>query len=304
MKLKSNYAAPAFLILLSALVIVSGLLEKRLAGDATASALSAIVLYGVVFLIPVVLYCYARGAAFVSRLRLRFFTGRHVILILLGSVFLISGATAISAFLCNRFPEAYAASAPMSNPLYVMDGTVIGTLRTLLAFALVPALCEELVFRGVVTAEYETFGPGTAVIMSALTFAMIHFSFVRLPIYFFGGLVLSLVLYAGRSVFASWIVHFLYNTFVLLADTHMRRFISGSDGYILLTFGMTLTALISGFFLFYEAQKLYRHYGETNVPSPHTPGRKRSFTEKLISVAAAPPFLLLMLLYIVLAAVS
>jgi len=303
-KLKSNYAAPAFLILLSALVIVSGLLEKRLAGDATASALSAIVLYGVIFLIPAVLYCYARGASFVPRLRLRFFTGRHIILILLGSVFLISGATAVSAFLCNRFPEAYAASAPMANPLYVMDGTFIGTLRTLLAFALAPSLCEELVFRGIVAAEYETFGTGAAVMMSSLTFAMIHFSFVRLPIYLFGGLVLSLVLYASRSVFASWIVHFLYNAFVLLADIHMRRFISGSDGYILLTFGMTLVALVSGFFLFYEAQKLYKHYGETNVPASYIPRGKRGGSEQFVSVVAAPPFLLLVLLYIVLAAVA
>lgn len=304
MKLKSNYAAPAFLILLSALVIVSGLLEERLAGDATASALSAIVLYGVIFLIPAVLYCYARGTSFVPRLRLRFFTGRHIILILLGAVFLISGGTAISAFLCDRFPNAYAASSPMANPLYVMDGTFIGTLRTLLAFALVPALCEELVFRGIVAAEYETFGIPAAVVMSSLTFAMIHFSFVRLPIYFFGGLVLALILYATRSVFASWIVHFLYNTFVLLADIHMRRFISGNDGFVLLTFGMTLLALVSGFFLFYEAQKLYRYYGETNVPSSYRPPKKRGGLEQLVSVVAAPPFLLLILLYIVLAAIA
>jgi sodium transport system permease protein len=86
----------------------------------------------------------------------------------------------------------------------------------LLAIAVVPAVCEELVFRGVLVRSIV--GPwsvGFAVIVSAAMFAAYHLSILQLVPTFLLGLVLALVAVCSDSAIPTMIAHFLNNAIAL-----------------------------------------------------------------------------------------
>ena len=51
-----------------------------------------------------------------------------------------------------------------------------------MAYAVLPALCEEFVYRGILCREYERGGVLRAVIVSALFFALLHFNLGYFPL--------------------------------------------------------------------------------------------------------------------------
>lgn len=87
----------------------------------------------------------------------------------------------------------------------------------LLLFALVPAVCEETLFRGVILNGLRKYGLFLSVGMSALFFSLMHMSLLQLPYTFLLGLVLGLVVYFTRNLWLSMLMHFINNGAVLLS---------------------------------------------------------------------------------------
>ena len=82
---------------------------------------------------------------------------------------------------------------------------------TILFIAVVPALCEEFIFRG---ALYQTFRKEKiwgAVFLSALLFGIMHLNFNQFCYAFVMGIFFALLLEATGSILAPMIVHFTYN---------------------------------------------------------------------------------------------
>jgi sodium transport system permease protein len=100
--------------------------------------------------------------------------------------------------------------------------TAADTRRALWLFfiaALTPAVCEELVFRGVLLQSLGREMRGwTAVALSAAVFGAFHLSFETalrfLPTAFIG-LLMGWVVWHSRSIFASMLMHLLNNAFVV-----------------------------------------------------------------------------------------
>jgi sodium transport system permease protein len=91
----------------------------------------------------------------------------------------------------------------------------------LLAFALVPALCEELLFRGVVFGTLRgKVGPWPSVLVSALAFAAYHGSPSHLLPALLGGLLLGAVRVASGALVPAIAFHFANNAAVVLALRH------------------------------------------------------------------------------------
>lgn len=89
----------------------------------------------------------------------------------------------------------------------------------LLTFALAPAVCEELLFRGALQrALSRHMGALPAVIVSALFFAAFHLSIYRALPTFLLGLSFGTALLGCRSVVPSMVMHALHNGAVLLVD--------------------------------------------------------------------------------------
>lgn len=82
--------------------------------------------------------------------------------------------------------------------------------------ALLPAIAEELVFRGIIFNGLRTkFGEWTAVLFSALLFTLMHGNLDQLVYPFLLGLVLAWIVLRTNSLISSMIVHFLNNSIVL-----------------------------------------------------------------------------------------
>lgn len=94
----------------------------------------------------------------------------------------------------------------------------------LLAFALVPALCEELAFRGfVLRGLHHGFRPRNAVLLSSFFFAVFHLNvFLFIPTFLLG-VVAGLLTVRSKSLLPAILFHFLYNA-VLVALIPLGRY--------------------------------------------------------------------------------
>jgi sodium transport system permease protein len=100
----------------------------------------------------------------------------------------------------------------------LLDGQPLWVL--LLALAVTPALCEELLFRGLVFSGLRRLGPIAAVVLSALLFAFAHASIYRLVPTFALGALLGYARLKSGSIVPGMIIHAINNglAMVLLVE--------------------------------------------------------------------------------------
>lgn len=98
-----------------------------------------------------------------------------------------------------------------SNTDSMTVNSIWDILTLFLAVVLVAPVTEEFAFRGVTVAVMRRWGDWPAVILSALLFALAHFSFQALPVVLTGGLVMALLYIWTRNIWVTIFVHFLNN---------------------------------------------------------------------------------------------
>ena len=89
-------------------------------------------------------------------------------------------------------------------------------LLQLAVYALLPAVCEELLFRGGLMSAWERRGRRRALIVQAVLFALFHESAQGFAVQFVMGLVLGKIVMDGGSVYAGMLFHGLYNALMLV----------------------------------------------------------------------------------------
>lgn len=89
----------------------------------------------------------------------------------------------------------------------------------LLAIGLAPAICEEIVFRGVLTRGLATrFRPEPAVVIAAAMFSLYHIKPIQMPSTFTLGLLFGALTLRARSVVPAMVAHFLNNAIALVVS--------------------------------------------------------------------------------------
>ncbi len=95
--------------------------------------------------------------------------------------------------------------------------TVGGMLLNLLIIALIPAVGEELTFRGVLQQSLtRRMNPHVAIFLSAAIFSFIHFQFYGFLPRLFLGLLLGYMFYVSGSLWTSIVMHFVNNGSVVV----------------------------------------------------------------------------------------
>ena len=95
--------------------------------------------------------------------------------------------------------------------------TIGGLLLNLFVIALIPAVGEELTFRGVLQqALTRKMNPHVAIILSAAIFSFIHFQFYGFLPRMFLGLLLGYLFYISGSLWTSMLMHFVNNGLAVL----------------------------------------------------------------------------------------
>ncbi len=105
----------------------------------------------------------------------------------------------------------------MSNNLWV----------SLFVVAVIPAVCEELLFRGMIQRGLERLGVGWGIFLSGLLFGLFHFDFQRLAAQTLIGFIAAYVVYRTGSIFNGMILHFMNNGLLTLLSNSFYRMDAG-----------------------------------------------------------------------------
>lgn len=249
------------------LLLLSRLLDTTLLSREN-EYLGVVLLQVMIFIIPGLIYCRLRGTAFTERLRLRLPRPSHLLLLVSSLMVLITGCLLISIYTggIGTLDEGFTLYDTFSAGGGSSTGEV---LYLLLAYAVLPAVCEEFVYRGVLCATLEPRGLLPTILYSALSFGMLHFEIRHLPVYIFAGVLLCAVLYCTRSIVATTVIHMLYNVFGLFGQPALTRFYRYAGSTALFTFLLTFAFLLFSVILCSEASRIYRTYAKTGVDAPY-----------------------------------
>lgn len=295
MKVKSTFMAPILFIVVFVLLALSRYIDIDALGYKENICLAIIVLQLAILIVPGAFYAKIKGEGYVKRLRIAPFGIEKLLVTFLATVTLILGDTVIKLFLY----KVGAIDGAYSVYHYYLDGYTPGVLYSLVALALVPAVCEEFLFRSVLCAEYEENGALVAVIASSLFYAMFGMNFGYFPIYFFAGLIFALVMYLTRSVFASMLCHLIYNIFELAAGETVRTIITKPQSLNFLIFALVGLFLLCLIALFSECERLYHNYSISGVSADYHEAGAKGGIKKYTDVFLAPPLLAAVLIFIV-----
>ena len=230
--------------------------------------LSVVVLQMMIFLIPAALWCRFSGERYVRSLRIAPIKADSVAVMIAAAAVMISGGVLISMLFGGL--ESLSENFSLYNTFISKDdGTTPSRLYLVLAYAVLPALCEEFVYRGILCHEYEKGGVTRAVLISSLFFSLLHFNLQNFPVYFFAGVILALTLYATRSVFGAIIAHFLYNLFGLFGQPYINTFYNITSSTKLFVFVIVMIFLVSAIVFCAEASRLYKRYFEAALSSKY-----------------------------------
>lgn len=125
----------------------------------------------------------------------------------------------ISAGLVSLFPE----SAESVNITF--DAILSGNpLAVLFVIALAPAICEEMLFRGVILQSMKArYRIWAAIAITAVLFGIYHMSLVKLIPTGLLGLVLCYMVYRADSIYPAMLMHFLNNAFSVLISCYPEK---------------------------------------------------------------------------------
>ena len=94
---------------------------------------------------------------------------------------------------------------------------------SLLAIAVLPALCEESFFRGLLFSAFEPQGTRRAMAVSALLFALMHGQLTALPLHLLLGFLFGYLMVKTRSIYAPMLYHAFHNGASLVATYLLAR---------------------------------------------------------------------------------
>lgn len=142
----------------------------------------------------------------------------------------------------------------------------------IIALAVLPAICEEVVFRGIVMTGYKKLSPITAIIISSLFFGFMHQNLYQFSYAALTGIFLGFLVFYTNSIYSSILAHFIINSsqvviskLVLMQDSatiieSLKQPISKSEIIAQLIGSAFISLLILPFFIliFYKFAKRNR----------------------------------------------
>jgi membrane protease YdiL (CAAX protease family) len=225
-----------------------------------------------VFLIPTYLFARYRDPhsplTYISRLRMRLPSAFQIPLIVSAIPLISCGCLLMSIMFGGT--RSLSDGFTLYNTFVSGGGSgFFGTVFVILAYAVVPAICEELVFRGVLCREFERYSPLSAILISSIFFALLHFDVALFPVYLFAGILLSLSMYATGSVIVPMIIHFFYNAIALFGHSFISAFyeVTGGSSGLFTFIILMLTLLFAALFCRSAAKSYQKRAAFSKIPN-------------------------------------
>ncbi len=167
----------------------------------------------------------------------------------------------------------------------------------LLSAALLPAVLEEILLRGVILDAYRHAGVTGSILLSALFSAMLGTSFGSFPVLFLAGLAFGAVRFLTGKIMAPILLHMAYGVYVLFGQGFFYRLSLSPVSRGLFTLLMLFFFGIALFFFLWFGEKVLR--GRDGEAPIRISKNRRAIV--FIDVVSAPLFSVTVCLYLVVA---
>lgn len=164
-----------------------------------------------IILTPTIVYLKIRGYSLKSVLKLNKISLKQAVLIPLIVIFSYPVAVFLNyllVLLLSNFMEL----RPIPIPIPQNSGEF---LMSLIIISISPAICEEVLFRGMIMSSYNKLGKKSAILISAILFGIYHFNIQNLLGPIFLGIIFGYMVYKTGSIFTSMIAHGVNNAIAL-----------------------------------------------------------------------------------------
>ena len=234
-----------------------------------------------IFLLPTYLFARFKSPKspldYIMKLRMRLPAPNQIPLMLSSLIALISGTLLISMIFGGT--QSLSDGFTLYNTFVSQtDFGFFKTIYLIIAYAAVPAICEELVFRAILCREYERFNVLLGILSSSVFFALLHFDLKLFPVYLFSGILLALSMYATGSVIVPVIIHFFFNVVGLFGQPYLSAFyeVTGGSSGLFAFFAFVVFMLSAALFCNFASKSYQRRSKYSNMqnrpllPSPDT----------------------------------
>lgn len=152
------------------------------------------------------------------------------ILIWMGGFVLINLITQITLYL---FPQNMEVAEALTDAIIIKDNLVLN----LAIVALMPAICEEIFFRGFIFTSFKGKGSSKiAIITSGILFGFMHMDFLRIIPTSILGIIFAYTVYKSESIFIAMILHFINNSIAVLVSHYPNSELVKMSSFIELDF--------------------------------------------------------------------
>ena len=209
---------------------------------------------------------------------------------IIGAIGLCMLTNIINAYVLTFFSDI-GLSVPEAPQTMVNTPTSLAL--NLFTMAVLPALLEEMVYRGYVLRTLRPYGNWFAVIVSSILFSLMHGNLRQIPFAFIVGLVLGLLYVVTDNIWVPIAVHFTNNAVSVLME---YLGFSLPEEYVDVFYTLVIDGLVFvGLIAVVVLLSLYKAH--TNVPKS---GTTLSAGKRTATLLTTPLFLLSVILYLLL----
>lgn len=269
----------------------TGALQQQYLGlDNTTFLLVYSVIYAIAMGLPTLLVCGVGRRRFSPLAPTKPQPSGVPFLSILGGVGICMAANIVSNIIAIIFVDL---GITVPDQPQLMENTVTSLLLNLFVIAVLPAILEELMFRGCVLRLLRPYGNFFAIIISSLLFGLMHGNLRQIPFATMVGICLGFLYISTDNIWIPIGVHFCNNAFSVLMEYAAFQLPEGKTTYFyaFAIYGLAAFGLVAAVCL------LVRH-GQHLRPQP-----RRSLLSGLsrtITLVKAPPLLIAVILFILL----
>lgn len=136
-----------------------------------------------------------------------------LILVVIG-IFMLFAFQAIATVVSQAIIDSGYNSSILNFQIKTVGDLIIG----IIFMAIIPALCEEILYRGFIGRSFKSKNYIFGIFMTGLLFALMHLNPMQLVYQFILGCVCCFVYYLTRCIYSSMIIHFTSNFIVVLLN--------------------------------------------------------------------------------------
>ena len=301
-KFKSSGIAPLLILFVFIMTIVVRVFDLTAGGSASEIFARTIVSQIVIFALPGLFYARTRSDNYFKNIPISAMIPSRALFLIYTLIVLVVGSMLIQFAVFALGGSEYSVSTTGQELFEISEQS--GFVYVLLALGVVPAICEEFVFRGILLHEYAPYGKFCAITVSALAFAMLHFSVSGFLSYFFCGIVLGVAYYVTQNLFITILLHFISNMCSIYVVPLISQIILGSGSMVFSMFLLITAFLLALTLSIREAAIVYWEYavGDAVMKKPAAKQKGRSKGIYLITeVFLSPVLLICVLLFMIMA---